>query len=69
MTDTNSPKGENLQDNPTFRYFVWKVDFSQDNKDIKKQLDRQGRDGWELVTITKEDHNSNESICVFKRRN
>lgn len=53
---------------PTFQYFVWKVNFAQDNKDIKKQLDFQGKKGWELVQIIKENHNSAEQVCIFKRR-
>ena len=51
-----------------FEYYIWKVNVTLENKIIKRELDKVGHYGWELVNSIPEGHNSNNYIFVFKRK-
>ncbi len=55
-------------DGDKFEYYVWKVNVTLENKIIKRELDKVGNYGWELVNSIPEGHNSNNYIFLFKRK-
>lgn len=66
--NNNNKQFQRSYDGDKFEYYVWKVNITLENKIIKRELDKVGNYGWELVNSIPEGHNSSNYIFVFKRK-
>jgi len=61
-------KEEKPYDGQKYEYYVRRINVTLDNKAIKKELDKVGNFGWELVNSFSEGHTSNNYVFVFKKK-
>jgi Domain of unknown function (DUF4177) len=52
----------------TWEYYIWHLDSSIDAAAMRDDLERQGREGWELVSVVPSGSGQGTTlIAIFKR--